>query len=98
MPALFWTATAISNPLIQLAISGATNVDPAPARPAAELPNLAITPVFRSDGSGDTYTFTNYLSKISPGLAQRRLRRDPSGAPLIKKLRSRALAPRETTV
>jgi phosphate transport system substrate-binding protein len=31
-----------------------------------KLPNLTITPVFRSDGSGDTYAFTNYLSKISP--------------------------------
>jgi phosphate transport system substrate-binding protein len=31
-----------------------------------KLPGLTITPVFRSDGSGDTYTFTNYLSKISP--------------------------------
>jgi phosphate transport system substrate-binding protein len=36
------------------------------ANPKAKLPNLAITPVFRSDGSGDTYAFTNYLSKISP--------------------------------
>ncbi len=36
------------------------------ANPKAHLPNLAITPVFRSDGSGDTYAFTNYLSKISP--------------------------------
>jgi phosphate transport system substrate-binding protein len=34
--------------------------------PKAKLPNLAITPVYRSDGSGDTYAFTNYLSKISP--------------------------------
>jgi phosphate transport system substrate-binding protein len=34
--------------------------------PNLKLPNLAITPVFRSDGSGDTYAFTNYLSKISP--------------------------------
>jgi phosphate transport system substrate-binding protein len=33
--------------------------------PKAHLPNLAITPVFRSDGSGDTYAFTNYLSKVS---------------------------------
>jgi len=33
--------------------------------PKAHLPNLPITPVFRSDGSGDTYTFTNYLSKVS---------------------------------
>jgi phosphate transport system substrate-binding protein len=34
--------------------------------PGAKLPDLTITPVFRSDGSGDTYTFTEYLSKISP--------------------------------
>jgi phosphate transport system substrate-binding protein len=30
------------------------------------LPNLKITVVFRSDGSGDTYAFTDYLSSISP--------------------------------
>lgn len=30
-----------------------------------KLPNLAITPVFRSDGSGDTYAFTDYLSRVS---------------------------------
>jgi phosphate transport system substrate-binding protein len=36
------------------------------ANPKAKLPALTITPVFRSDGSGDTYAFTNYLSKISP--------------------------------
>ena len=29
------------------------------------LPDLKITPVHRSDGSGDTYVFTNYLSKVS---------------------------------
>jgi phosphate transport system substrate-binding protein len=29
------------------------------------LPNLAITPVFRTDGSGDTYAFTNYLSHVN---------------------------------
>lgn len=34
--------------------------------PKAKLPGTAITPVFRSDGSGDTYAFTNYLSKVSP--------------------------------
>jgi phosphate transport system substrate-binding protein len=34
--------------------------------PKTKLPNLAITPIYRSDGSGDTYAFTNYLSKISP--------------------------------
>ena len=30
------------------------------------LPNLTITPVHRSDGSGDTYAFTHYLSAVSP--------------------------------
>jgi phosphate transport system substrate-binding protein len=34
--------------------------------PGVKLPGLTITPVYRSDGSGDTYTFTQYLSKISP--------------------------------
>jgi phosphate transport system substrate-binding protein len=38
----------------------------AKVNPKAKLPNLTITPVYRSDGSGDTYAFTNYLSKISP--------------------------------
>jgi len=30
-----------------------------------KLPNLKITVAFRSDGSGDTYAFTDYLSRIS---------------------------------
>ncbi|HTW93400.1 MAG TPA: phosphate ABC transporter substrate-binding protein PstS [Tepidisphaeraceae bacterium] len=33
----------------------------AAANPGATLPNLAITPVHRSDGSGTTFVFTNYL-------------------------------------
>ncbi|HEY6962623.1 MAG TPA: phosphate ABC transporter substrate-binding protein PstS [Gaiellaceae bacterium] len=31
----------------------------------ANLPNLKITPVFRSDGSGTSYNFTDYLSSVS---------------------------------
>ena len=34
--------------------------------PKAHLPSTAITPVFRSDGSGDTYAFTDWLSRINP--------------------------------
>ena len=34
--------------------------------PGKSLPNLHITVAFRSDGSGDTYAFTNYLWKVSP--------------------------------
>jgi phosphate transport system substrate-binding protein len=35
------------------------------------LPNLKITPVYRSDGSGDTYAFTNYLSHVSSAFRSR---------------------------
>lgn len=34
--------------------------------PGVHLPGMTITPVFRSDGSGTTYAYTHYLSKISP--------------------------------
>ena len=34
--------------------------------PKLKLPHDQITPVFRSDGSGDTYAFTSYLAKTSP--------------------------------
>lgn len=37
----------------------------------AHLPNMKITPVYRSDGSGDTYAFTNFLSKESSAWAHR---------------------------
>lgn len=30
------------------------------------LPDLAITPLHRSDGSGTTYAFTDYVSRVSP--------------------------------
>jgi phosphate transport system substrate-binding protein len=34
--------------------------------PGVKLPDLAIAVVHRSDGSGTTFIFTNYLSKVSP--------------------------------
>jgi phosphate transport system substrate-binding protein len=42
--------------------------DPAIAKlnPALKLPDMDITVVHRSDGSGTTFTFTDYLSKVSP--------------------------------
>jgi phosphate transport system substrate-binding protein len=33
--------------------------------PKMSLPDLKITPVYRSDGSGTTYNFTDYLSAVS---------------------------------
>jgi phosphate transport system substrate-binding protein len=51
--------------------------DPAIAKlnPKITFPNLAITPVHRSDGSGDTYAFTDYLASQSSAFA------NSSGAP-----------------
>ena len=34
--------------------------------PEVQLPAEAIIPVFRSDGSGTTFVFTDYLTKVSP--------------------------------
>jgi phosphate transport system substrate-binding protein len=34
--------------------------------PGLKLPDAAIAPVRRADGSGTTFIFTNYLSKVSP--------------------------------
>jgi phosphate transport system substrate-binding protein len=38
--------------------------------PGVKLPNQSIVVVRRSDGSGTTYCFTDYLSKVSPEWAQ----------------------------
>jgi phosphate transport system substrate-binding protein len=38
--------------------------------PGVKLPDLAIAVVHRSDGSGTTFNFTNYLSKVSPDWAK----------------------------
>lgn len=35
------------------------------------LPDMSITPVHRSDGSGTTFTFCDYLSKVSPEWKQK---------------------------
>jgi phosphate transport system substrate-binding protein len=39
--------------------------------PGVKLPNHQILPVYRSDGSGTTYIFTDFLSKSSPAFAQK---------------------------
>jgi phosphate transport system substrate-binding protein len=47
--------------------------DPAIARlnPSLKLPALDIAPVYRSDGSGTNFLFTNFLSKVSPAFAEK---------------------------
>jgi phosphate transport system substrate-binding protein len=39
--------------------------------PGMSLPDHQILPVYRSDGSGTTYIFTDYLSKVSPEFASK---------------------------
>ncbi|MGH7034438.1 MAG: phosphate ABC transporter substrate-binding protein PstS, partial [Stellaceae bacterium] len=39
--------------------------------PNVPLPNMAILTVHRSDGSGTTFNFTNYLGKVSPEWQQK---------------------------
>ncbi len=34
--------------------------------PGANLPSTKITPIYRSDGSGDSFVFSSYLSAVSP--------------------------------
>ena len=34
--------------------------------PGVKLPSTPVHPVYRSDASGDTYAFTDYLSRVSP--------------------------------
>jgi phosphate transport system substrate-binding protein len=43
----------------------------AATNPGVSLPDQAITPVERSDGSGTTYVWTDYLSKVSPEWKQK---------------------------
>ncbi|MGA2024809.1 MAG: phosphate ABC transporter substrate-binding protein PstS [Steroidobacteraceae bacterium] len=38
--------------------------------PTLALPKLDIAPVYRSDGSGTNFLFTNYLSQVSPSFAK----------------------------
>ena len=39
--------------------------------PGVNLPDKAIAPVYRSDGSGTTFLFTDYLSKVDPEFKQK---------------------------
>src|SRR5690242_15992128 len=43
----------------------------ASANPGVKLPDQAIAVIHRSDGSGTTYIFTDYLSKVSPEWQQK---------------------------
>jgi phosphate transport system substrate-binding protein len=59
----------LSGPVLASIYLGQIKTWNAPAikklNPHVSLPALAITPAFRSDGSGDTYAFTDYLSRVS---------------------------------
>lgn len=63
-PALTFTPEIISGMFLG-EISMWNDQKIAAANPKATLPNLAIAVVRRSDGSGTSFTFTDYLTKIS---------------------------------
>jgi phosphate transport system substrate-binding protein len=60
----------MSGPVLALIYLGAIKTWDAPAiaklNPGVTLPSEPIVPVYRSDGSGTSYAFTDYLSSISP--------------------------------
>jgi len=39
--------------------------------PGLKLPSTAVAPVYRSDGSGTTFLFTDYLAKVNPEFQQK---------------------------
>ena len=65
----------LSGPLLAAIFMGQVNKWNAPQIAAMNhgvpLPNLPITVVHRSDGSGTSFLFTSYLSGVSPAWAQR---------------------------
>ena len=58
-------------------ISNWTDASIAKVNPDIKFPSQTITVVHRSDGSGTTYIFTDYLSKISSDWRERRARAHP---------------------
>ena len=68
------TPLKLSGPLLAAIFSGRLSRwnDPAIAalNPQRKLPNMAISVVVRSDGSGSTYHFSEYLGKSSPDWPQ----------------------------
>ena len=57
----------------------------------ANLPNLKITPVFRSDGSGTSYNFTDYLSSVNAHVEDEDRHLDAAGVPgRVRARRARA--------
>jgi len=59
----------LTGPVIaEIYLGQITNWDASPIKKlnkGVKLPNLKITPAYRSDGSGTTYGFTDYMSRVS---------------------------------
>jgi len=74
VPGLNGTRLKLTGPVLAKIFLGQVTKwnDPALAvlNPGAGLPDAYITVVHRSDGSGTTYIFSNYLSQVSPAWAK----------------------------
>ena len=57
--------------------------DPAIAalNPGVNLPSTHITPIYRSDGSGTSFVFTDYLSSVGSRLGQQGRHLDAADVP-----------------
>ena len=68
------------------------------AEPEANLPRPKITPVYRSDGSGTSYNFTDYLVAVSPDVEVEDRRLDaahfPAGVGAQRHVRRRRRRPK----
>src|SRR4051812_37078312 len=60
----------LTGPVLEAVFSGSitswNDSQIASLNPGVNLPSTHITPIYRSDGSGDSYVFTSYLSAVSP--------------------------------
>src|SRR3954463_5451221 len=60
----------LTGPVLEAIFSGSitswNDSQIASLNPGVNLPSTHITPIYRSDGSGDSYVFTSYLSAVSP--------------------------------
>ncbi len=73
LPGIGTNQLRLSGPVLAAIYSGKITKWNAPEiaaiNPGVTLPDLAVAPVYRADGSGTTFVFTTYLSKISPEFA-----------------------------
>ena len=87
----------MSGPVLAQIFLGAIKTWDAPAikalNPGITFPSEPIVPVYRSDGSGTSYAFTDYLSSVSPRGSRRSASRPSLRSPSASAPRARPASP-----